>query len=177
MSWIGHKGVFRQPPHETEPYYFHTARVATTLAGLRNYGGVATWRRSPLVAAAYCHDLIEDTDITAEQLLLMLQSPRVVELVLQVTHVSKPEDGLRAARREIDRQHLAKCDADGATVKLSDIKDNASCYFNSEKWANKWFGEKRLELEVLKHGDAEMYDMCAAVVARGPLFIWEAPLP
>lgn len=171
MSWYGHKGVFRAPPQETEPYFFHTQRVALTLKNLKRFVDVR------LVAAAYCHDLIEDTDLTPEQLLLMLQNQRVVDLVLQVTHVSKPEDGLRAVRRAIDRAHLAKCDADGATIKLSDIKDNASCYFNSEKWANKWFGEKRLELEVLKHGDPEMYDMCAAVLERGPVFIWQAPKP
>lgn len=171
MSWLGHRGVYRQPPQQNELYYYHTHRVAETLRKLsREYD-------SRLVAAAYCHDLIEDTDITDDQLMLVLQCRRTVDLVLQVTHVSKPLDGNRAVRRAIDREHLAKSDADGATLKLADIQDNASCYFDNKKWAEKWFGEKKLELEVLKHGDPQMYTLCAAVIERGPMFIWDAPKP
>ena len=60
-----------------------------------------------MLAAALLHDTVEDTgtplkDIEAEF------GPDVASLVEQLTDVSKPEDGDRKTRKEIDRQHIAK---------------------------------------------------------------------
>ena len=47
----------------------------------------------------------------------------ITDLVLEVTDVSRPSDGKRAARKEEDREHLARSSAGGATIKLGDLID------------------------------------------------------
>lgn len=49
---------------------------------------------------------------------------RVLQLVLEVTNVSKLDDGNRAARKIIDRKHLMKASEDGKLIKLADLIDN-----------------------------------------------------
>ena len=100
-----HRGVFRKAPCQNEAYIEHPKRVASRLF---NMGF-----RPVVVAAAWLHDVVEDTEVT-ELAINELFGEEVAKLVMQVTHVSRPEDGNRAVRRMIDRLHLARSSREGA---------------------------------------------------------------
>jgi (p)ppGpp synthase/HD superfamily hydrolase len=59
----------------------------------------------------------------------------VVALVEMLTDVSKPEDGNRAVRKEIDRQHTALASPEGKTIKLADLIDNTQSMSSLNEFA------------------------------------------
>tara|TARA_R110002074_G_scaffold253081_4_gene425107 strand:+ start:9660 stop:10217 length:558 start_codon:yes stop_codon:yes gene_type:complete len=138
------------------PYITHPVAVAKLVA---EYGGDQI-----LVAAAYLHDVIEDTQLTAH--LLRKHFPAsVVTLVEQVTNVSTKKDGDRAARKAIDRAHLAKANAQAQTLKLADIIDNLSTVADHDMdFAKLYFAEKALALEVLTKGDPALWLRAANMI-------------
>ena len=78
-----------------------------------------------MIAAAYLHDVVEDTGVSIEDILDMFGSV-VAVIVDGLTDVSKPEDGNRAVRKAMDRQHSADATWAVQFVKCADIIDNAA---------------------------------------------------
>lgn len=97
------------------PYVHHCEMVASRMMNLGCSNDV--------ICAAYLHDVVEDTH-TTEADLRRFFSKKVCDLVMEVTDVSKPEDGNRATRKEMDRQHLEKASPEAKTIKLADLIDN-----------------------------------------------------
>ena len=54
-------------------------------------------------------------------------------LVDCLTDVSKPSDGNRAVRKEIDRQHLAKASPKAKTIKLADLIDKLPRHLQAQQ--------------------------------------------
>ena len=132
-----------------EPYHTHCFAVAALVRQHTDDPSV--------VVAAVLHDTIEDTEVTCDDL-ARLFGERVADLVLEVTNASRPEDGNRASRKGIDRLHLAGSSPEGATIKLADIIDNAgSIAAHDPTFARVYLEEKRAALEVLRHGNAELW--------------------
>jgi (p)ppGpp synthase/HD superfamily hydrolase len=98
-----------------EPYFNHCEEVAWLTAV---FGG-----SDNMVAAAYLHDVVEDTPITNEQINEWFGSD-ISNLVYWLTDISLPHDGNRAARKLIDRQHTAKASIDAQFIKCADIISN-----------------------------------------------------
>jgi (p)ppGpp synthase/HD superfamily hydrolase len=161
-----HEGQTRK--YTGEPYFNHPARVVEILATI----GVP----HEVAAAAYLHDVLEDvgTDVLiplafnerfapetvshAPDILWVLFWEQVTQLVVEVTDVSKPTDGKRAVRKEIDRQHLAKASPQAKTIKLADLIDNSRDIVKHDpEFARTYMKEKAFLLEVLKEGDATLY--------------------
>jgi (p)ppGpp synthase/HD superfamily hydrolase len=132
-----------------EPYVNHCRAVAAT---------VAEYASDPeVIAAALLHDTVEDTATTADDIRAAF-GDRVASLVLELTDVSRPEDGNRKARKELDRRHLARSSPEGATVKLADIIDNVPSVVEHDKdFARVYLAEMRRLLQVLKHGNADLW--------------------
>ena len=108
--------------------------------------------------------MIEDTEVIAEELILVF-GQRVTRLVLEVTDVSKLEDGNRKARKELDRLHLAGSSPEGATIKLADLIDNTSSIVQHDKgFAHSYLREKEAALEVLKHGNPDLWSRAYSVL-------------
>jgi (p)ppGpp synthase/HD superfamily hydrolase len=101
--------------YEDAPYVVHCERVARTVAQYSDDPNV--------IAAAFMHDLLEDTDVTAEEMRRVF-GDAITDLVLEVTDVSRPSDSKRTVRKEKDREHLSRSSAGGATIKLADLIDN-----------------------------------------------------
>lgn len=99
-----------------EPYFTHVAEVAAAVGALG--------APPPVIAAALLHDVIEDTDTTADELREMF-GDEVTALVLEVTGVSKREDGNRAVRKRIDLEHYRQASFWGKTIKVCDRSHNA----------------------------------------------------
>jgi (p)ppGpp synthase/HD superfamily hydrolase len=98
-------------------YITHCAGVARRI---RDVGG-----ELPAVLAAYLHDTLEDTALTKEEITRLFGS-ETAALVEQVSEISRPEDGNRATRKAIDRDHYASGSKWAQSIKLADIDDNLS---------------------------------------------------
>jgi (p)ppGpp synthase/HD superfamily hydrolase len=131
-----------------EPYANHCRNVA---------GIVAEYTSDPaVIAAATLHDVLEDTEVTPAEMRDVF-GDRVTLLVIEVTDVSRLEDGNREVRKRLDREHLAGSSPDGATIKLADLIDNTSSIVKYDKgFARSYLREKESLLEVLKHGNSEL---------------------
>ena len=105
-----------------------------------------------VVAAAWLHDILEDTSCP-RSVIVHHCGTRTLEFVLEVTDVSRPEDGNRATRKGLDRDHLAKASAGGQTIKLADLIDNTmNIAFFDPDFSRTYLAEKRNALEVLTDG-------------------------
>ena len=67
---------------------------------------------------------MEDTPVTLRGVEAEF-GPTMARLVLELTDVSRPGDGNRAARKAIDLHHLALASPKAKTVKLADLIDNS----------------------------------------------------
>jgi (p)ppGpp synthase/HD superfamily hydrolase len=148
------KQKFRK--YSGDPYIIHPLRVAESVArvGMQPY----------VIAAAMLHDVVEDCGVTLEEIRKNF-GPMVESLVEQVTDVSKPEDGNRAARKSIARDHLAQCDHEAATIKLADIIDNTNDIASHDMGFLKvYIQEIEKNLDVLGHGDKTLFrEACESV--------------
>ena len=140
--WIAenaHAGQVRK--YTGEPYVAHSLAVARTVA---RYLPCAM-----AVTTAVLHDVVEDTDVSLGALRgCMCIGPYVACLVDDLTDVSKPSDGNRAARKAIDRAHTARAHPLAKLVKLADLLDNTREIVRFDPdFAQVYMAEKRLLLE------------------------------
>lgn len=101
-----------------EPYFEHCDRVAKTVAA---EGGT-----SKMVAAAYLHDVVEDTLVTLDDLVDRFPHS-VVSMVYDLTDHFTPEKYPTRNRdwRKLQEAHrLAKCSPEVKAIKRADIADN-----------------------------------------------------
>jgi hypothetical protein len=114
------------------------------------------------IIAAVLHDVIEDTDVSAEALEAQFGN-RVMVLVLEVT---KGFESLIAeqprTRESLSKAYLhllSKTSPEAATIKLADIIDNTSTLHERDpKRALTYLPEKWDALEVLGHGHAVLWE-------------------
>lgn len=140
-----HAAVGQRRKYTGEEYIYHPMEVATIVQGA---GGDVN-----MIAAAILHDVIEDTQVT-EEILREEFGDDITELVGWLSDVSKPEDGNRAARKAIDREHSAMAPARAQTIKCFDLWSNTRSITEHDKdFAKVYLKEKRLLLEVLIKAD------------------------
>jgi len=116
FATAAHAAVGQMRKYTDDPYIVHPIRVATTVA---KFGGT-----DEMIAAAYLHDVVEDTGVSINDIQDMF-GPAVALIVDGLTDVSVPEDGNRAVRKAMDRQHSAEARYEAQFVKCADIIDNA----------------------------------------------------
>lgn len=116
FATAAHAAVGQKRKYDGADYIVHPIRVANLV---KQYGGT-----DAMIAAAYLHDVVEDTDVTMDVITSLFGSV-VASLVKDLTDVSKPSDGNREARKTIDRLHTADASADAQFIKCADIIDNA----------------------------------------------------
>ena len=153
FATAAHAAVGQLRKYTNEPYIVHPVEVAGIVSKVPG----AT---DEMIAAAYLHDVVEDTGVTIE-LIKKEFGDEVAELVGWLTDVSRPDHGNRAQRKAVDRAHTAGAPAAAQTIKLADLISNTrSIVEHDEKFAKTYLAEKRLLLEVLKHGDPELWRKC-----------------
>lgn len=149
VATVAHAAVGQQRKYTGEPYIVHPAEVAQLVT---RYGGTENQ-----IAAAWLHDVVEDTHIT-EEFIHEEFGDDIASLVFWLTDVSKPEDGNRAARKAKDLEHLRTADSLAKTIKLADIISNIkSIKEHDAEFAAVYLPEKRAELAVLTAGHAHLY--------------------
>lgn len=152
-----HCAVGQKRKYTGEDYFHHPLEVAhlvRTLAG--------DWTEE-MIAAALLHDVVEDTQVTLDQIAREFGTV-VASYVEQLTDVSRPEDGNRAQRKALDREHTAKASPKAKTIKLADLISNSrSIMARDPEFAVVYLAEKRLLLEVLTEGDPALYRMACEI--------------
>jgi (p)ppGpp synthase/HD superfamily hydrolase len=157
FATAAHGAAAQLRKYTMEPYIVHPREVASIVA---QHGG-----SDAQVAAAWLHDVVEDTGVTIEVIREEFGT-EVADLVGWLTDVSRPEQGNRATRKAIDRAHSAMAPAEAQTVKLADLISNCtSIREHDATFAKTYFEEKRLLLEVLTKGNPVLYERIKAMVA------------
>lgn len=151
-----HRRIDHRRKYSSQPYDVHLRAVAELVATVSD--DAAT------IAAAWLHDTVEDTPATFHDVEREF-GPRVARLVSDLTDVSKPSDGNRAARKALDRDHLAQACPEAKTIKLADLIDNChDICRNDPRFARVFIGEAAALLEVLTEGDPSLYERALQTV-------------
>lgn len=116
FATAAHAAVGQKRKYDGADYIVHPSRVADIV---KQYGGT-----EQMIAAAYLHDVVEDTNVDMDTIRGMFGSV-VASLVDDLTDVSCSYDGNRATRKSIDAQHTADASADAQFIKCADIIDNS----------------------------------------------------
>lgn len=139
-----------------EPYIHHVIEVANIVASVTD--------DEDMIIAALLHDTVEDTDCTIEMISEEFGLV-VAEYVGWLTDVSKPADGNRAVRKEIDRNHTARAPAKVHTIKLADLISNTHSIVNHDiDFAIVYMKEKELLLSILSDGDPVLLERALMIV-------------
>lgn len=105
--------------YTNDPYVFHPMRVAGRITLL--------FKATPIeIAAAWLHDVLEDSSLNEEDLKDRGMPPSVIAYVKALTNPSKamPKGTPRATRKATDFEHLARQPVWVRTIKLIDRIDN-----------------------------------------------------
>jgi (p)ppGpp synthase/HD superfamily hydrolase len=146
-----HAEIDQRRKYTNEPYIVHPAAVAKLVQSVEH--------TPAMVAAAWLHDTVEDTNATLEEI-QELFGITVAQYVEMLTDVATPEDGNRAARCRINNIHTGKAFDRVKTIKLADCIDNCvSIARQDPKFAITYFEEKRDLLPYLVGGDEKLYKM------------------
>jgi (p)ppGpp synthase/HD superfamily hydrolase len=144
-----HESIDQRRKYSGEPYIVHPMAVAELVRSVPH--------TPEMLAAAYLHDVVEDTPVTIEQIHDEF-GPIVGDLVDWLTDVSKPSDGVRRVRKELDRQHTAKAPPEAKTIKLADLIDNTlTIRARDPSFWKVYRREKMALLDVLKEGDPSLW--------------------
>ena len=142
-----HQGQIRK--YTGEPYIVHPMEVAQIVRSVTT--------NPHMIAAALLHDVVEDTNITNDVIRAFF-GHHVAMLVEMLTDVSKPEDGNRKTRKELDRRHTSLATPQAKTIKLADLISNIPSIVEHDKNFSKvYMREKKALLEVLVEGDPKLY--------------------
>jgi (p)ppGpp synthase/HD superfamily hydrolase len=99
-----------------DAYILHPARVASRVSLLED----AT---EEMVAAAWMHDILEDTPVEAADVEWAC-GEKVMRMVVAMTNPAKRSRLPRAERKKIDREHLMKQSPEVKMIKMLDRIDN-----------------------------------------------------
>lgn len=135
-----------------EPYWKHCAEVAAIVQTAPG----CSWE---MIAAAWLHDVLEDTDHTADD--IREQFGDVVATLVEALTDTPTKPGLnRATRKALDRARLAAASPEVQTIKLADLISNtASIVKHDPGFAKLYLKEKAALLDVMRSGDTALYNM------------------
>lgn len=123
------------------PYFTHLEEVA----GLVERAGLSEFA----VAAAWLHDVVEDTDATVADITTLFGM--AVAILVKALTDTPPGEGLnRDKRKAMDRARLAIAPWEAQGIKCADLISNTSTIVKYDPgFAERYLGEKRAILEVL----------------------------
>lgn len=145
-----HDAVGQKRKYTGDPYWVHPRAVAEIVGTVDH--------TTEMLAAAWLHDVVEDTKITNDTILKEFGS-EVAMLVYWLTDQSTPEDGNRATRKKLDLDHTALASPEAKTIKLADIIDNTKTIraYDPNFW-RVYRSEMSKLMEVLKGGDKVLWE-------------------
>lgn len=153
FATAAHESINQRRKYTGEPYIVHPMAVAKLVKSVPH--------SEAMVAAALLHDVVEDTPVTIEQVTGEF-GDEVAVLVGWLTDVSRPEDGNRATRKQLDLEHLRDAPAAAKTIKLADLIDNTRTIKARDPSFWKVYRREKLALlRVLTEGDPTLWQQAA----------------
>jgi (p)ppGpp synthase/HD superfamily hydrolase len=157
-----HTSINHRRKYTQAPYSEHLQNVANLVGSVTD--------DEEVLSAAWLHDVVEDTPKALEEIEVEF-GKSVAYLVDCLTDVSKPSDGNRSVRKELDRRHLAKADPRAKTIKLADLIDNCRDICKHGKGFAKIYVREMYDLlQVLRDGDPKLYGLAVKTLT------WKIPL-
>lgn len=151
FATAAHEAIGQKRKYTGAPYITHPAAVVAILMSVPPH--TVTTVSDEVLAAAWLHDVVEDTQITL-QTIQDFFGPRVRDLVYWLTDKSKPGDGNRANRKAIDRAHIAEAPAAAQNIKLADLIDNTETIVRYDSdFATVYLREKAQLLDAMRSAD------------------------
>ena len=151
-----HASIDHRRKYSGVPYIEHPREVAATVLRVPH--------TEAMLAAAWLHDVVEDTPVTLAAIVEAF-GEEVGLLVEMVTDVSRQEDGNRATRKAIDREHLRCATPAGKTIKLADVLSNGvDIAAHDPAFARVYMREIEALLPALRDGDPTLYGEASAMV-------------
>lgn len=158
FATAAHAAIDQRRKYTGEPYIVHPAAVA----GLVERTGAIP----EIVAAAWLHDVVEDTKVALTTIDCEFGST-VAAYVGWLTDVSTPADGNRVTRKQLDLAHIARAAHPAHTIKLADLIDNTSTIVQHDRsFAKVYLREKQALLKVLVGGDGELFKQAYIMVEQ-----------
>ena len=149
-----HAAVGQTRRYTNDAYIVHPYNVALIVADTVN----AT---PEMVAAAFLHDVVEDTKITHTDIHISFGAD--VSTFVRYLTDNKVVGGNRASRKALDRARLAAAPPAVQTIKYADLIHNAESIFAYDKgFAVTYFREMRELLTVMTDGDYGLYGRAVA---------------
>ncbi len=137
-----HRGQTRK--YTGDPYFNHCRAVADSVENIT--------QDKRVIAAAYLHDVLEDTDTMWEELLIVFGGA-VTDIVCELTDVFTSEEFpylSRALRKEMECRRLATISNEAKLIKVWDIHDNTGTIVERDlKFAKVYLVEKEAVLEAI----------------------------
>ena len=144
---MAHEGQTRK--YTGEPYVEHPMEVARIVRDV-DYN-------LDMIAAAMCHDIIEDTDYTLEDV-EKVAGKVSTSYVDWLSNKEYPFATSRKHRKALIAAHLAKAPDAVKTIKLADILHNTpTIIIHDPIFAKVYVAENKLLLKSLKGGHSDLY--------------------
>lgn len=134
----------------TTPYIIHPARVAGRVA----IHPIAT---EEMVAAAFLHDVVEDTKVTHADLAADFVIP-IADLVKELTNKYTAPGMSRHDRKKLERVRLGKISLTAKIIKLLDRIDNLKDLAYGDKFGELYASESLQLGQVIGHADSALYE-------------------
>jgi (p)ppGpp synthase/HD superfamily hydrolase len=154
FATAAHAAVAQKRKYTYEDYICHPKSVAKMVQ--------ETGASDEAVAAAWLHDVVEDTKVTLD--LIRAEFGDVVgNYVYFLTNVKT--EGNRAQRKAAEVERLRGAPAEVHTVKLADILDNLpSIKKYDANFYEVYLKEKRAMVDVLIHGDYKLLEQARKII-------------
>lgn len=147
-----HESIDQRRRYTNEPYIVHPIAVAEIVKTVKH--------TDEMIAAALLHDTVEDVETVSNEDIYKEFGGEVADLVYWLTDQSKPSDGNRKVRKEIDRQHIAKAPAAAKLIKICDLIDNTRSIKEHDRDFWRVYRHEKLRLlEVLRGVNDELWDV------------------
>ncbi len=175
MAREAHAGVFRKwtPSENPEPYFNHPERIANRVA-------VLPGATDDDVAAAYLHDVLEDTKFPSS-LIAANCGEVVIDLVKELTnptHTPEWEGRSRAEKRQADWEHLKTVSSRAKRIKLVDRIDNLGGFLRMPfNFLRKYIEETRQIHSICKAADPELASELLVLIESAAAHLAANPRP
>ena len=156
-----HGSIDQRRKYTGLPYIAHPGEVVKLLRAVPG-------TTPEMLAAAWVHDTEEGVPWVTFEMIELELGAEVAMLVREVTKVSTPADGNRAARKALDRAHYARASVRGQSIKLADIISNITALPDLDRdFARVYLAEAAQLLDVLVLGDHRLMARAKATLLRG----------
>lgn len=160
FATAAHGAVGQVRKYTGEPYITHPIEVASIVKSVSH--------TPEMVAAAYLHDVVEDTNVTLD-IIAQHFGTTVAEYVQELTDPPKTANSPnRKTRKAFVRDKLAFASAEVQTIKLADLISNSqSIVLHDPNFARTYLREKAELLEVLVRGDKHLHERATKILHKG----------